>query len=81
MTWSKPSVRNNLYATVNLDEILDGESCTALGSARPDDCAATASLHAHQKAMGALSFHYGGLVGTFHDFFLDKFVKRAITKP
>lgn len=72
MTWSKPSARNNLQATVNFDELLDRESCTAPGSACPDNCAASACLHAHQKTMGAFSFDYGWLVGTFHVFFLGK---------
>jgi hypothetical protein len=72
ITWSKPSARNNRYATVNLDEMLDRESCTAPGAARPDNRAASACLHAHQKAMGAFSFDYGWLVSAFHVFFLGK---------
>ena len=71
-TWSKPSARNNRYAAVYLNEMLDRESCTALGAARPDNCAAPACLHAHQKTMGAFSFDYGWLVGAFHIFFLGK---------
>ncbi len=67
-TWSKPSLRNNRCAAVNLQDELDREFCTALGAARIDNGAATARLHAHQETMGAFSFGYGGLVCAFHVF-------------
>lgn len=69
ITWSNPSARSNLLATVNLDDgiaMLDRKPYTAFGTTRPDDCAAAACLHAHQKPMGAFSFNYGWLVGAFH---------------
>lgn len=81
MTWSKPILRDNRCATVNLDEILNSKSCTASGTARPDNGAATASLHSDQEAMGAFSFGYRWLVCAFHVFLPRQIVKRGITKP
>ena len=45
---------------------LDSQALAALGAARIDHCAATASLHANQKTMGACTADFGGLVSAFH---------------
>jgi len=68
MARSNPSLRNNRCATVNLIGELDSEPCTTLGATRIDNCAATACLHSHQKAVGAFSFGYGRLICAFHVF-------------
>ena len=44
----------------------DSKTLAALGTTGVDDCAATASLHAHQKTMGAGAANLGRLVSTFH---------------
>ena len=66
MTCSKPSARSNLHAALNLPSLLDCESCTTFGATRPDYSTSSACFHAYQKAMGALSFNNGWLVGAFH---------------
>jgi hypothetical protein len=45
---------------------LDSQALAAFGTARVDDSAATASLHANEKAVGAGAADFGRLVGTFH---------------
>ncbi len=45
----------------------DSQTLAALGAARVDDGAATAGLHADQKAVSAGTAHFGRLVGAFHD--------------
>jgi hypothetical protein len=49
---------------------LDSQALAALGTASIDHCAATASLHANQKTMGACTADFGGLVSAFHVNFL-----------
>lgn len=71
-TWLKPFSRNNRCAAVNLADRLNCESCTSLGAACLDYCAASACLHSHQKAVGTFSFGYGWLICTFHVLFLGK---------
>jgi hypothetical protein len=51
----------------------DAQALAALGATRTDDCAATAGLHPHQEAMGALAANHRRLIRAFHDgLFLKK---------
>jgi hypothetical protein len=45
---------------------LDSQALTALGTARVDDGAATAGLHANQKTVGTGAADFGRLVCAFH---------------
>src|SRR5258706_16345858 len=45
----------------------DGQALAALGAACVDDGAATAGLHANEKAVGTGAADFGCLVGAFHD--------------
>ena len=45
----------------------DGQAFAAFGPACVDDGTATTGFHANQKAMGACTANFGGLVGAFHD--------------
>src|SRR4029079_11362356 len=49
----------------------DGQALAALGAPGVDDGAATARLHADEKAVGARAADLGGLVGAFHVGFLE----------
>jgi len=51
----------------------DSQALAALGTARVDDRAAAAGLHANQKAVGAGTTRLGGLVSAFHDRILAMF--------
>jgi hypothetical protein len=51
----------------------DSQTLAALGAAGIDDGAATAGLHANQKAVGAGATRLGGLVSAFHDGVLGMF--------
>lgn len=67
-TRSNPSLRSSRCAAVNPADSLDSESCTALGATCIDHGTAAASLHAHQKAVGAFSSSNGRLICAFHVF-------------
>jgi hypothetical protein len=45
----------------------DGQTLSALGTPRPDDCLATAGFHAHPKSVGALAAGNRRLISSFHD--------------
>lgn len=49
-----------------LHQRLDGEALAALGTARIDDCAAAAGLHANEEAVGTGAANFGRLVCAFH---------------
>ena len=49
----------------------DGKTLAALGAAGLDDRTATAGLHAHQKAMRALTAGLRRLISTFHETHLN----------
>jgi hypothetical protein len=48
----------------------DSKTLPAFGATGPNDSAATAGLHANEKAMGAGTTGLRGLVGAFHFMFL-----------
>ena len=45
---------------------LDGQAFAAFGAACVDHGAASTGFHADQKAMGARTARFGGLVSAFH---------------
>lgn len=59
---------------------LNGQTMTALGTARINHCATSAGLHAHTETMGTLAAGNGRLISTFH-FLLPLLVGVGIKSP
>ena len=57
---------------------LDGQAFAAFGAACVDHGAASTGFHADQKAMGARTARFGGLVSAFHLYLCLKWGKPKI---
>ena len=69
---SAPAPQASRAGTPQTSERSDRQTLAALGPARIDDGATTLGLHPHQKAVGALTAGFRGLIGTFHDTHLEQ---------